>query len=61
MATTRLRADDIADVRNDIVNIVGGNGSTSCMAGWFVRYVTSGPVGSGPINNGEAIGIQLIR
>jgi hypothetical protein len=44
-----------------LVNIVGGNGSTSCMAGWFVRYVTSGPVGSGQINNGEALGIQLIR
>jgi Flp pilus assembly protein TadG len=44
-----------------IVNIVGGNGSTSCMAGWFVRYVTSGPVGAGTIANGEAIGVQLIR
>ena len=44
-----------------LVNIVGGNGSSSCMAGWFVRYVTSGPVGSGQINNGEALGIQLIR
>ena len=44
-----------------LVNIVGGNGSMSCMAGWFVRYVTSGPVGSGQINNGEALGIQLIR
>jgi hypothetical protein len=44
-----------------IVNIVGGNGSSSCMSGWFVRYVTSGPVGSGQINNGEAIGVQLIR
>jgi Flp pilus assembly protein TadG len=44
-----------------MVNIVGGNGSSSCMAGWFVRYVTSGPVGSGQINNGEALGIQLIR
>ena len=44
-----------------IVNIVGGNGSSSCMSGWFVRYVTSGPVGSGLINNGEAIGVQLIR
>ena len=31
------------------------------VASWFVRYVTSGPVGSGPINNGEAIGVQLIR
>jgi hypothetical protein len=31
------------------------------MAGWFVRYVTAGPVGSGTIANGEAIGVQLIR
>jgi hypothetical protein len=44
-----------------LVNITGGNGSSSCMAGWFVRYVTRGPVGSGAINNGEALGIQLIR
>ena len=44
-----------------MVNITGGNGSSSCMAGWFVRYVTSGPVGGGAINNGEAIGVQLIR
>jgi hypothetical protein len=44
-----------------LVNIVGGNGSSSCVAGWFVRYITSGPVGSGSINYGEAIGIQLIR
>jgi hypothetical protein len=44
-----------------LVNITGGNGSSSCMAGWFVRYVTSGPVGSGTIANGEAIGVQLIR
>jgi hypothetical protein len=44
-----------------IVQITGGNASTSCIAGWFVRYVTSGPVGSGSINNGEAVGVQLIR
>jgi hypothetical protein len=44
-----------------IVQITGGNASSSCLAGWFVRYVTSGPVGSGSINNGEAIGVQLIR
>jgi hypothetical protein len=44
-----------------MINIVGGNGSSSCMAGWFVRYVTSGPVGAGTIANGEAIGVQLIR
>jgi hypothetical protein len=44
-----------------LVNITGGNGSSSCLVGWFVRYVTSGPVGAGTINNGEAIGVQLIR
>jgi Flp pilus assembly protein TadG len=44
-----------------MVQITGGNASSSCLAGWFVRYVTSGPVGSGSINNGEAIGVQLIR
>ena len=44
-----------------IVQITGGNASSSCLTGWFVRYVTSGPVGSGSINNGEAIGVQLIR
>ncbi|MHB8959780.1 MAG: hypothetical protein ACYDAN_09160 [Candidatus Limnocylindrales bacterium] len=42
-------------------NILGGNGSSSCVVGWFVRYITSGPVGNAPINNGEAIGIQLIK
>lgn len=44
-----------------LVNIVGGNGSSSCLAGWFVRYITSGPVGTNNINNGEAIGVQLIK
>jgi hypothetical protein len=44
-----------------LVNITGGNGSSSCMVGWFVRYVTSGPVGTGSINNGEAVAVQLIR
>jgi Flp pilus assembly protein TadG len=49
-----------------LVNAVGGNGSSSCVVGWFVRYVTSGPVGTKPVNadfyqNGEAIGVQLIR
>jgi Flp pilus assembly protein TadG len=44
-----------------IVQITGGNASSSCIAGWFVRYVTSGPVGTGRIEHGEAIGVQLIR
>ncbi len=44
-----------------LVPFVSGNSSDGCIAGWFVRYITSGPVGSLDIYNGEAIGIQLIR
>lgn len=40
---------------------IAGNGSSSCIAGWFVRYITSGPVGAGPIGNADAIGVQLIK
>jgi hypothetical protein len=40
---------------------IAGNGSSGCLAGWFVRYITSGPVGSGPITDAGAIGIQLIK
>ena len=40
---------------------IAGNGSSGCLAGWFVRYITSGPVGSGPITDAGSIGIQLIR
>jgi Flp pilus assembly protein TadG len=40
---------------------IAGNGSSSCLAGWFVRYITSGPVGAGPIQGGGAIGIQLVK
>ena len=38
-----------------IQNITGGNGSASCMVGWFVRYITNGPVGTGAIDNSESI------
>ena len=44
-----------------MVPFVSGNGSDGCIAGWFVRYITSGPVGSLDVYNGEAIGVQLIR
>ncbi len=44
-----------------LVPFVTGNSSDGCIAGWFVRYVTKGPVGSDTVNNGEALGIQLIR
>jgi len=40
---------------------IAGNGSSSCLVGWFVRYITSGPVGAGPITGAGAIGIQLVR
>ena len=40
---------------------IRGNGSSSCMAGWFVRYISAGPVGSGTVGNSDAIGIQLIK
>jgi len=44
-----------------LVPFVSGNSSDGCLVGWFVRYITSGPVGSLDIYNGEAIGVQLIR
>ncbi len=42
---------------------VGGNGSTGCFKGWFVRYQTSGSVGSAATgsNDPAVIGIQLIH
>lgn len=40
---------------------IAGNGSSSCIAGWFVRYITAGPVGAGTVGNSDAIGIQLIK
>jgi Flp pilus assembly protein TadG len=40
---------------------IAGNGSSSCIAGWFVRFITAGPVGAGPIGNADSIGIQLIK
>lgn len=40
---------------------IAGNGSSSCLAGWFVKYVTQGPVSSGLVGNSDAIGIQLVR
>jgi hypothetical protein len=44
-----------------VLTTIRGNGSDSCMAGWFVRYVTSGPVGAGTVDGAASIGIQLIR
>ena len=44
-----------------LLQTIAGNGSSSCVAGWFVRFITAGPVGTGPIGNADAIGIQLIK
>jgi hypothetical protein len=40
---------------------MAGNGSSSCMAGWFVRFISTGPVGAGTITNADSISIQLIK
>jgi hypothetical protein len=40
---------------------IAGNGSSSCIAGWFVRYITTGAVSGGPIQGAGAIGIQLVK
>jgi Flp pilus assembly protein TadG len=40
---------------------IRGNGSSSCIAGWFVRYFTKGSVGAGPITGAGAAAIQLIK
>lgn len=41
----------------------GGNGGTSCLKGWFVRYITQGPVGAfDPTqDSAAALGVQLIH
>jgi hypothetical protein len=40
-----------------------GNGSSSCLTGWFVRYVTQGPVGQygGGQIPASALGVQLVH
>jgi Flp pilus assembly protein TadG len=41
----------------------GGNGGTTCLKGWFVRYVTQGPVGAfDPTqDSASALGVQLVH
>lgn len=45
----------------------GGNGATSCMKGWFIEYITVGPVGPPQDCEGDAdcieplYGVQLVR
>jgi hypothetical protein len=40
---------------------IAGNGSSSCLVGWFVRFIDAGPVGTGTVSSTDSIGIQLIR
>ncbi len=45
----------------DLLVTITGNGSSSCIAGWFVRFISAGPVVPGDPNSADAIGIQLSR
>ena len=40
---------------------IAGNGSSSCIAGWFVRFITAGPIGPGTVENAGSLGVQLIK
>jgi len=42
---------------------VGGNGSTGCIKGWFIRYVSQGPVGSFDpnVDGASTLGVQLVK
>ena len=40
---------------------IRGNGSSGCVAGYFVRYVSAGTVGDITVTSAAAIGIQLIK
>lgn len=56
--------DECTQFTNDagqVVDEIAGNGSSSCIVGWFVRYITAGPVGTGTVGNSDAIGVQLIK
>jgi len=45
-----------------LVPFTTGGGFFGCIKGWFINYVTAGPVvPGGPINPNGPIGIQLIR
>ena len=56
-----MLVSDILEVRHNPRAVRVGDGSSGCISGWFVRYITSGPVVSLDVYNGEAIGVQLIR
>ena len=46
----------------DLINPIAGNGSSSCIAGWFVKfYPPDSVVDGGEIGNLTPIGVQLIQ
>ena len=53
--------DHVNPVTGQMLVKIAGNGSDSCLAGWFVRYVTAGPVGPGDVTGAGAVSVQLIR
>jgi Flp pilus assembly protein TadG len=44
-----------------VLQTISGNGSSSCLVGWFIHFITEGPVGAGTIGNADSIAIQLIK
>jgi Flp pilus assembly protein TadG len=44
-----------------VFNTIDGNGSNSCLVGWFIHFITTGPVGAGTVGNADSIGVQLIK
>ncbi len=40
-----------------------GNGSNGCLKGWFVRFISQGPVSQYDPNTdkGASLGVQLVR
>jgi Flp pilus assembly protein TadG len=55
------QCSEFTDPYGNLVDEIAGNGSSSCIVGWFVRYITAGPVGPGTVGNSDAIGVQLIE
>lgn len=53
--------DTHTSTSGQLLQTIVGNGSSSCIAGWFIHFITTGPVGSGNVGNGDAIAIQLIK
>lgn len=60
MSDENNKNNSLCQAHDGLVTIAG-NGSSSCIAGWFVKWIDQGPVGPGAVGNSDAIGIQLIE